>query len=416
MNITPPDHTAGPGAMPPTRCRPPASAEISRRRFLAAAAVSSAAVASGVWLWRNRSPSEPAAASSPNAAGPPEGRTGATGPGPREALFYEPLSGTTVRCRLCFRNCAIPDGRRGFCRVRENREGRLYSLVYARPSAIQIDPVEKEPQHHFLPGSRILCLGTAGCNFRCLHCHNWHMSQATPEELRSYNFPPARAVSFALNQGLPTISFTYNDPIVFYEYVHDVAREAKACGLRILWHTNGAINPEPLAQLLPLTDALTVDLKAVSEELLKKMSDGHVAPVLATLKRAREAGVWLEVVHLMVTGMNDDPAHTEQLCHWVAEHLGPDVPLHFSRFFPSYRYTAAMPTPVKRLEEAYETARRAGLHYVSIGNVPGHRLNSTFCPACERRIIHRQHFQVLENRVAQGRCGFCGHPIPGVWS
>jgi len=333
----------------------------------------------------------------------------------REAMFYEKLGGNKVRCQICFRRCIIGEGKRGFCRNKENRAGVLYNIVYARPSAVHIDPIEKEPQLHMLPGTKILCLGTAGCNFRCRHCHNWHLSQRSIEEMgHTYNLPPEEVVRIALEKKIPTISFTYNDPISFYEYVYDVAKLAKAKGLNILWHSNGSINPEPLRELLKYTDAVTLDLKGFSKRAYDNAS-AELEPVLKTLKIIKKEGVWLEIVNLVIPTINDSPQEIRKMCEWIKENLGADTPLHFSRFSPAYRMTHLPPTPIDTLEKAYKIAKEVGLEYVTIGNVPGHKYNSTFCPECGERLIHRTHFQVLKNDILEGKCKFCGHKIPGIW-
>jgi len=333
----------------------------------------------------------------------------------REAMFYKVLAGDEVQCQMCFRKCIIPEGRRGACRNRENRKGKLYSVVYGRPSAVHIDPVEKEPQYHFLPGSEILCIGTAGCNFRCRHCHNWHLSQRSIEEMAYvYDLMPEKAVEQALKNKIPTMSFTYNEPTSFYEYVYDIAKLAKEKGLRIIWHSNGALNPAPLKELLKYTDGVTIDLKGFSQRAYDN-SSAELEPVLRTLKIIKEEGKWLEIVNLVIPTINDDLEEIREMCIWIRENLGVDVPLHFSRFFPAYRLTQLPPTPISTLEKAYEIARKVGLNYVSIGNVPGHKYNSTFCPKCGKKLIHRTHFMVLSNDIEDGKCRFCGQEIPGIW-
>jgi len=341
-----------------------------------------------------------------------------TSPSPplREAMYYTKLSHRSVQCKLCFRTCIIPEGERGECRNRENHKGQLYSIVYARPSAIQIDPIEKEPQYHMLPGTLILCLGTAGCNFRCRACQNWHLSQRSLEEMGYYfTMSPEGAINEAIKHGIPTISFTYNEPTSFYEYVYDIAEIAKTKGLNILWHSNGALNPEPLRELLKVTDAVTIDLKGFTENFYRNYSSAELKPVLQTLKIIKEKGKWLEIVNLMIPTFNDNPDDIRKMCEWIKKNLGSDVPLHFSRFFPAYRIKGLPPTPVETLEKAYAIAKEVGIDYITIGNVPGHRYNSTFCPKCEKTIIRRTHFQVMENNLKNGKCSSCGHPIPGIW-
>lgn len=333
-----------------------------------------------------------------------------------EARYYETLPGDSVQCRLCFRECILPPGGRSPCRVRENRQGQLFSLVYGRPSAVHLDPVEKEPMHHMLPGENILCVGTAGCNFFCRQCHNWHLSQRTPEEMgRVYNLPPHDLVALARRQRAPIISFTYNEPTIFIEYMTDIARLAQAENIRILFHSNGAMSEEPLKEWLTLATAACIDLKGFTEEVYRSLASARLAPVLKNLETIKQA-VWLELVNLIIPTVNDDPNDIRRMCRWIRETLGPDTPIHFSRFTPAYRLTQLPPTPVHTLEIAYEIASEEGLEFVSIGNVPGHQRNSTFCPGCGERIIHRRHFHVLENRVENGGCAFCGRAVPGIWS
>lgn len=337
-------------------------------------------------------------------------------PSLKEVTWYRRSKDKKAWCQVCFRRCVVPEGGRGFCRNRENRRGRLYNIVYGKPSAVHIDPIEKEPQLHMLPGTKILCLGTAGCNFRCKFCHNWHLSQRSFEEMEYYyDFPPEKVVEEAIRLGIPTISSTYNEPIAFYEYVYDTAREAKSKGVRILFHSNGSINPEPLRELLKYTDAVTIDLKGFTDEFYEKVPEAKLEPVLRTMKIIKEEGVWLEIVNLVIPTLNDDPNDIRRMCIWIKKELGEDVPLHFSRFFPSYKLTHLPPTPIETLERAYSVAKEVGLNYVTIGNVPGHIYNSTFCPKCGKCLILRIHFSVLSNSIEEGKCKFCGHEIPGIW-
>ncbi len=335
----------------------------------------------------------------------------------REAMFYKKLDKNNLQCEVCFRRCIIKEGQRSFCRNKENIDGKLYNLVHSRPSAVQIDPIEKEPALHMLPGTKILCFGTAGCNFRCKFCQNWHLSQRSIEEMtHTYDLSPESAVNMAIERKIPTLSFTYNEPISFYEYVYDTARFAKEKGLRILWHSNGTLNPEPLRELLKYTDAVTIDLKGFTDKFYREVSLAELEPALQTLKIIKKKGIWLEIVNLHIPTLNDDPQDVRRMCGWIKENLGKDVPLHFSRFSPSYQLTTLPATPIKKLEKAHKIAKEVGLEYVTIGNVPGHKYNSTFCPECGKRLIHRIHFQVLSNNIKDGKCRFCGHHIPGIWS
>ncbi len=333
-----------------------------------------------------------------------------------EAMYYTNYGRDRVRCELCYQNCSIGRGRRGFCRNRENRRGKLITLVYGKPSAINIDPIEKEPQHHMLPGTNMLCIGTAGCNFRCRHCHNWHLSQRSIEEIGSYQaHTPQEIVDAAVQLELQTISATYNEPTVFYEYLLDIAKLAKAARINVLWHSNGYMKPEPLAELLQYTDSVTIDLKGFSQRAYDN-SSATLEPVLETLKTIHASKAWLEIVNLVIPTINDSAEEIREMCQWIKKQLSEEVPLHFSRFFPNYRLRNIAPTPVETLESARDIAREAGLHYVTLGNVPGHTYNSTFCPKCDEILIRRVHFAVTENRIREGKCASCQHPIPGIWS
>ena len=335
----------------------------------------------------------------------------------REAMFYKRLNKNTVQCEVCFRECVVKEGNRSFCRNKKNIDGRLYNLVHSKPSAVHIDPIEKEPALHMLPGTSILCFGTAGCNFRCKFCQNWHLSQRSIEEMAfTYDLSPEDAVRMAIKRNIPTLSFTYNDPISFYEYVYDVARLAKQKGLKILWHSNGTLSPRPLRELLKYTDAVTIDLKGFTDKFYRETSSAELEPALKALKIIRDEGIWLEIVNLHIPTLNDNPQDVRKMCLWIKENLGKYTPLHFSRFYPSYRLTNLPPTPVETLEQAHKIAKEVGLEYVTIGNVAGHRYNSTFCPKCEKRLIHRIHFRVLSNNIEDGKCKFCGYRIPGIWS
>ncbi|MCX7910290.1 MAG: AmmeMemoRadiSam system radical SAM enzyme [Endomicrobia bacterium] len=333
----------------------------------------------------------------------------------KEALFYKKLPDKKVQCLICFRECIIPLGKRGVCFNRENKDGILYNIVYAKPSAIQIDPIEKEPLYHFLPSSNILCFGTAGCNFKCKHCHNWHLSQRQIEEM-SYSYVTAEEAIRIAKKYKASISFTYNDPISFYEYMYDIAKLAKKHSVRIIWHTNAAIKEEPLKEMLNYTDAITVDLKGFTEEFYNKQSFASLKPVLNSLKIIKQyKNVWLEIVNLVIPTLNDNPKDVKNMCLWIKENLGDEVPIHFTRFFPTYKTTNLPPTPIETLENCYKIAKEIGIKYVYIGNVPGHKYNSTYCPNCNKKLIYRIHFEVLDNNIKDGRCKYCGYKIAGVW-
>jgi pyruvate formate lyase activating enzyme len=332
-----------------------------------------------------------------------------------EALFYRQLEGRRIQCEMCFRRCTVAEGGRGFCRNKVNVDGRYYTVVYGRPSALQIDPIEKEPSFHMWPGATIFCTGTASCNNRCKFCHNWHLSQRSFDEIEHVVMSPESSVAHAQAMECDAVSFTYNEPTVFYEHMLDVARAAKRAGMGTLFHTNGGINEGPLAALLELMDAVTVDLKAFTAEFYREVSSSELAPVLRTLRQIHDSGVHLEIVNLVIPTLNDDLGEIRRMVGWIGDTLSDRVPLHFTRFHPAYKLTSLPATPVETLENAARIADESGLQYVYIGNVPGHERNSTFCPNCGEQIIGRIHFTVVANHVVKGKCGYCQHPIPGVW-
>ena len=333
----------------------------------------------------------------------------------RQAMHYRRLDDRRVQCQICFRQCIVSDGQLGFCHNKKNMDGEYYSLIHSQPCALQVDPIEKEPVFHMLPGTQIFCVGTASCNSRCKFCQNWEMSQSTMWQTVNEHATPSEVVQRAQAAGCPTVSFTYNEPIAFYEYMYDIASLARRQGLGAVCHTNGTMLAAPLQQLLEQLHAITVDLKAFTADFYRKVCSLELAPVLSTLQHVVKSGVHLEIVNLVIPTLNDAPESIGSMCRWIAETLGPDIPLHFIRFFPSYRMQRLPPTPIKTLEAAVAIADEAGLHYVYLGNAPGHPRNSSFCPTCGARIIDRRHFTVVANDVVDGKCRFCGHPIAGVW-
>ena len=334
----------------------------------------------------------------------------------REAMFYEKMPDGRVQCNLCPRRCVIAEGQRGVCRNRENRNGTLYSIVYGKPCTVTVEPIEKAPFFHFLPGKWRLCVATVGCNLSCKYCQNWQISQRTIEEVRYSEVSPAQLVAQAKQRDVPIICFTFSEPTNFYEYMYDTAKLAHEAGIMTAVVSNGYISREPLEKLLPVIDAYKVDLKGFTEQFYEEITGGRLAPVLDTLKTVHQSGTHLEIVNLVVPTHNDDPETIRQMCQWIKENIGVEHPIHFTRFFPQYRMKNLPATPVSTIETAAEIAREVGLHYVYVGNVPGHPYNSTFCPQCRKRIIHRAGFHVMENKITDGKCSYCGHDIPGVWS
>lgn len=332
-----------------------------------------------------------------------------------EAKYYQPLEGNAVQCQLCFKKCTIPEGKRGFCLARENRDGKLYTLTYGKPVAMHIDPVEKEPLFHMEPGSDTLCVGTATCNLRCKNCINWHIAHKAPEEVEAVPMTPEEVVQTAIDHDVHTICFTYNEPTQQYEFMYDIARLAKEKRLRVTFHSNGAMSPEPTKAILPYVDSVAIDLKAFDAEVYRELTTGELAPVLDTLKLIKEHGVWLEVVCLIIPTWSDDLEDVEKMCIWIRNNLGEETPVHFSRFFPTCKLAQLSPTPLSTLEQAHDIAREAGLHYVYIGNVSGHDYANTYCPKCGKMLIYRKGLLIQENNIVSGKCKFCGHEIPGIW-
>lgn len=336
-------------------------------------------------------------------------------PALKEALFYDKAEGSHVQCRLCPRMCLIPDGKRGYCQARENRGGALFSLVYGRPVALHVDPIEKKPLYHVLPGTTSFSLATAGCNMKCSFCQNWEISQARPEEVNAPYVTPEELVKKAQAAGSASIAYTYTEPTIFYEYMLETAMLASKDGIKNVMHSNGFINEEPLRRLAKFLDAANIDLKGCSEEYYASLAQGSLEPVLRSLKILKEEGVHVEITNLLVPGYNDDAESVGRLCAWIKENLGPDVPLHFSRFFPMYRLLNLQPTPVESVERAVRIAHDAGLRYVYVGNVAGHGGEDTVCPACGALLIDRKGNFVVENRIQHGTCPRCQARIAGVW-
>lgn len=333
-----------------------------------------------------------------------------------EARWWESEPNGKVHCYLCPRHCHIGDGQAGFCFIRANAGGRLYTLGYAHPAAIQIDPIEKKPLSHFLPGTRVFSLGTAGCNMGCFFCQNWDISKSRADQVRSAHVPPEDVVSLALEHGCPSIAFTYNEPTIWGEYVIDICQAAHERGINTVMVSNGYITREAFHDIYDHVDAANIDLKAFTENFYGKITLTHLKPVLETLEWLKnETNVWFELTNLMIPTLNDAPEETRSLAEWVLEHLGPDVPLHFTAFHPDFKLRDKPRTPPETLHQAREMARNAGLHYVYEGNIYSDAAN-TVCPQCGTLLIRRSWHDVRENRLREGRCPKCNLEIPGRWS
>jgi pyruvate formate lyase activating enzyme len=334
------------------------------------------------------------------------------------ARYWMPVdSGSKlVQCLLCAHRCSIPEGERGRCRARMNVGGELRSLVYGRPLAIHVDPIEKKPFFHFLPGAEAFSLGTAGCPFRCSFCQNWQLSQSRPEDNPPAFTPPGKVVEAAASRRAPVIAFTYNEPTVQTEFLTDVARAAKRAGIRSVIVSCGFMNEAPLREMCEVLGAVKIDLKGFSPEFYRDVSRAELAPVLRSIRQAAGSGVHLEIVNLVVPTLNDSEAMLRALADWVAGEVGPDVPVHFTRFHPDYQLRNLPPTPVATLEKAREIAMKKGIRYAYVGNVPGHPGNHTYCPGCGKVVVGRSGFFVTAVNLEKGRCNSCRRPVAGVWA
>lgn len=320
-----------------------------------------------------------------------------------------------IECTLCPTRCVLENYQRGDCRVRINVEGRLKTLVYGKPCAVHVDPMEKKPLFHFMPGTPIFSVATAGCNLHCKYCQNWGISQTPPEDTDNQDLDPEKTVAEALRTGTRSIAYTYSEPIVFFEYTVDTARLAREKGLKNVLVTAGYIEEIPVRELCEVIDAANVDLKAITEDFYREVCGGRLEPVQRTLTVMQEMGVWLEVTNLIVPTLNDTPEAIKALIDWMLQALGPDVPLHFSRFQPMYKLANLPPTSVETLTAAREAALSAGVHFPYVGNVPGHEGNNTYCPSCGVLLVGRFGFLVTEYNIRDGLCGECGQKIAGVW-
>lgn len=320
-----------------------------------------------------------------------------------------------VQCELCPTECVLENYQVGGCRVRINKDGVLYSLVYGKPCAVHVDPIEKKPFFHFLPATAAFSIATAGCVLGCKFCQNWQISQAKPEDTDNHDLPPEDVVRGAMLYGCRTITYTYTEPTVFYEYMYDTSLIARRYGIKNTMHTCGYIKEKPLRELSKYMDAADVDLKAFTEDFYGRICGGRLKPVLDSLIILKEEGVWLEITNLIIPTLNDDMKNIREMCRWILRNLGPDIPIHFSRFFPYYKLNNLPPTPIGTLTEARKTAMDVGLRFVYVGNVR-HEGENTFCPECKKILIERIGYFVNQNNILNGKCKFCSTSILGVWS
>jgi len=335
-----------------------------------------------------------------------------------EAMFYERREDSTVRCGLCAQQCVIADGERGKCSVRVNNSGMLNTLVYGRAAAMDLDPIEKKPLFHFQPGSASLSIGTLGCNLRCRFCQNWTLSRGAedcdPRSERHLALSPQAIVEHCVNRQIPSVSFTYNEPTVFFEYAYDTCGLAREQGVRTVFVSNGYMSRAALDTLAPVLDAINVDFKSISDEFYRQICGGRVEPVMDNIRRIREHGIWLEVITLVIPGLNDTNAELSAIAAFIAG-VDPDIPWHVNAFHPDYRMTDRPRTPVETLRRARRIGLDTGLRYVYVGNVLDSDTSATWCPQCGQLLIDRLSFRADAFGLEEGRCANCKFNIAGVW-
>jgi len=327
----------------------------------------------------------------------------------QEAMFYKKLK-DKVQCQLCPHNCKISEGKFGICMARKNIKGKLQSLVYGKPVAVNIDPIEKKPLYHYLPETNSMSIGTVGCNLSCLHCQNWDIARGNPEKTPTVDLEPSQVVNMALQKDCAKIRYTYNEPTVLFAYAIDTAKLAKKKGIKNVLVTNGYINKEPALEFIKHMDGVNIDLKAFNDDFYKQTCKGKLQPVLDTLMTYNKK-IWIEITNLLIYGKNDDFDEIRKMCKWISDNLGKGVPIHFSRAFPMFKMQDIIPTPLETLRKAEEIAKEY-LDYVYIGNTE--ESSNTNCPKCGALLISRKYYSVI-NDMKGNKCG-CGYKIAGVFS
>lgn len=340
---------------------------------------------------------------------------GAVQSSPERLAMYQEESARGVVCRICPNECTLKEGEVSDCRNRVVRKSKLYTMAFGNPCAVNADPVEKKPLYHFLPGSSAFSIATAGCNFACLNCQNWTISQTSPDKTKNYDLPPGDVVASAKANNCRSIAYTYSEPVTFYEYVYETSKIARKEGILNIMVSNGYINPAPLKELCRYIDGANIDLKSFSDATYLKLNGGKLQPVLDALKIYRDEGVWLEITNLVIPGYNDSADEIRLMCRWLFSNGFADTPLHFTRFQPLYKLEHLPPTPLAVLNSAAGIAREAGLRYVYVGNVPGSGTDDTVCPECGMKAVERTGIRVISNKITGGKCS-CGAVIPGRWS
>jgi len=332
-----------------------------------------------------------------------------------EAQIYQKRQNKKVICGVCPNHCVLSPGDRSVCRSKVNIDGKLYSLTYGNPCSVNVDPIEKKPLYHFLPQSKAFSIATTGCNLRCLNCQNWEISQVKPHEVRQYELFPESVVETCITNNCKSIAYTYSEATTYFEYMIDTARIAKKKGIHNLWISNGYINSDPLKLLCQFIDAANVNLKSFDDAIYRKLNGGRLKPVLNTFETMHKENVHFEMTHLVVPEYVDSPELFKRMCQWILDHLGPNYPLHVTRFFPKYKLTRLPPTPIATLTEFRNIAMKSGIRYVYIGNVVNHEGNHTYCHNCHKKIVERRGYYIGSYHIKNNKCVFCGETIPGVW-
>ncbi|HMB00974.1 MAG TPA: AmmeMemoRadiSam system radical SAM enzyme [Spirochaetota bacterium] len=333
----------------------------------------------------------------------------------REAYHYTAM-GRNVRCSTCPNHCLLEPGDRGICRAKVNINGKLYNTAYGNPAAVNIDPIEKKPLYHFYPGSRAFSIACGGCPLRCLNCQNWSLSQSKPEELRTYNMFPQTVVKEALINDCQSIAYTYSEPIAWYRYMYDTAKAARQKKIHNIWITSGYIEEKALEHLCPVIDAANVDLKSFSDSIYQTLNAGKLDPVLRTLRILHQRQIWMEITCLLVPGYSDDMQMIKDMCAWIVDTIGPDYPLHFSRFHSDHKLRHVPPTPRHTMYEAHDIAREEGIHHVYLGNmITANTGLHTYCPHCGKILIKRRGYIIEKNNIKDSCCPFCKTVVSGRW-
>ncbi len=320
-----------------------------------------------------------------------------------------------VMCRICPNECVLKEGELSKCNNRKVYKSRLYTLAFGNPCAIEVDPVEKKPLYHFLPGSKAYSVATAGCNLVCLNCQNWSISQTSPDKTRNYDLMPEHAVEQCIINKCQSIAYTFSEPVTFYEYMYETAALAKKAGIKNIIKSNGYINSEPLKKLCTVLDGANIDLKAFNESTYLKLTGGKLQPVLDSLKIYKDMGVWLEITNLVIPTWSDNLDEIQKMCKWLSDNGFKNTPLHFSRFFPMHKLEQLPPTSVELLNKAAQIATAEGLKFVYTGNMPGNEISDTQCPSCSAKVVIREGYRIASNSIKEGKCDKCGCKIDGFW-